>query len=297
MIRSLTLEEIINVDINTLINNCENRINNAISNIAEEIYSHREERLVFICGPSSSGKTTFANKLEDKVDSTGLECHTLSLDDFFKNRTELPYIKDDTQDFDSVHALDINLIRSVFNDLINKGDAYIPKYDFIKGERKKQKEHLIINSHDVVIVEGIHSFNPLIQKGINKANYLNIYIEPMVELHFDNNITLNSKSLRLIRRMIRDLHTRGHSIKATLRQWVYVRESEDINIYPYIDEADYTVNTFAEYELMVYRKLLYPELNINDPKLRGIARILENFEPLSEDTVPDQSIISEFTKF
>lgn len=295
--RHLSIQDITNVDIDTLINNCTDRINDTINNIADEIYTHREERLVFICGPSSSGKTTFANMLGKRIDSRGLESHTLSLDDFFRNRVELPYIKGDTQDFDSVYALDIDYVREVFYDLIYKGEAYIPRYDFIKGERAEEKKHLTINSKDVVLIEGIHSFNPLIQQGIEEDNYINIYIEPMVELHLDNEIILKGKNLRLMRRMIRDLNTRGHSIKATLKQWKYVRESEDLNIYPFVGQADFTVNTFADYELMVYRDILYPELDITVPKLHILAKILEHFEPLEADRVPDNTIISEFTKF
>ena len=120
-------------------------------------------KLIFICGPSGSGKTTFANMLEDKLDGEGYESHTLSLDDFFKNREELPYIKDNLRDFDSIHSIDTDLVKKCFTELLSRNMSYVPRYDFIKGVREDNVRLLKINSNDVVIVEGIHSFHTLIQ--------------------------------------------------------------------------------------------------------------------------------------
>jgi uridine kinase len=267
-----------------------------ITEISHEIYSNLEIKFIFITGPSSSGKTTFASLLEYKLDNMGLNSHTLSLDNFFRNRDDLPVISGGVKDFDSINALDIPEISKCFQDIINCDKAYIPEFDFIEGRRSDERRELDVCANDVIIVEGIHSFNPLLQGTIDKRYFINIYIEPMTDVVFDDGV-LTSKTLRLMRRMNRDRNTRGHGVEATLHQWAYVRESEEKYIYPFKDKADYMIDTFAEYEAMIYKKQLYPHFTDGIlaacPEL-GLIGVLR---PLGAENVPENSVIKEFTVF
>jgi len=284
-------------DTDKLVKEATERINKKIDEISEKIRNQKDIKLIFICGPSASGKTTFAGLLEEKLDSMGIESHTLSLDDFFKNREDLPYIKEGLKDFDSVHALDIELIKQCFIELLSRHMSYIPQFDFMKGVRRDEKRLLKIDANDVVIIEGIHSFNPLIQGDIEGKHFLNIYIEPMSDIEMPDGNIMSGKDVRLIRRMIRDLYTRGHSLDATIMQWYYVRQSEDVNIYPHKDKADYHIDTLAEYEPMIYKKLILSAFNEDVVKYGKFINFLKDIREESPDIVPDNSIIKEFTKF
>lgn len=297
MTKILKWEDIVRLDIEQVINDSTRRVQDIIDNIATDIDNGKSVKLIFVCGPSASGKTSFANMLEEKLDGIGHESHTLSLDDFFINRADLPFIKDDLRDYDSVNALDIDAINRCFNDLIDNNRAFVPEFDFFKGERRAELKLIEMDESDVVIVEGIHSFNPLIQGSIDPAKLINIYIEPMTEIILDNGLKINGRSIRLMRRMIRDMYTRGHSFDSTIRQWVHVLESEVVNIYPFTYMADYTVDSFAEYELRIYRQLLYPMLDDTAIEQAGIMKALEGLEPLSPECVPEKSLIREFTIF
>lgn len=218
------------------------------------------------------------------------------MDNFFLNRDDLPIISGDVKDFDSINALDIPEINKCFQEIINSDKTYIPQFDFIEGKRLDKRQELIISANDVIIVEGIHSFNPLIQGTINNKFFINIYIEPMTDIVFDSG-KLNSVNLRLMRRMNRDRKTRGHDIESTLNQWKYVRESEEKYIYPYKDKADYMIDTFAPYEAMIYRGELYPYFSDSVKAECPELNLIRDLRPLSPKNVPENSIIKEFTVF
>jgi uridine kinase len=296
MNKSIIWTEIDRASSDILINEATERILSNITEISHVIYSNLEIKFIFITGPSSSGKTTFANLLEEKLDSMGLNSHTLSLDNFFLNRDDLPVITGDVKDFDSINALDIPEINKCFHEIINSDKTSIPQFDFIKGKRIDRRHELTVSENDVIIVEGIHSFNPLIQGTIDSKFFINIYIEPMTDIIFDEG-TLKSVNLRLIRRMNRDRHTRGHAIESTLNQWKYVRESEEKYIYPYKDKANYLIDTFAAYEAMIYRGQIYPYFSDSIKAVCPELDLIKNFRPLSTECVPHNSIIKEFTIF
>lgn len=297
MIKDLRWSEISQFPTDVLIEKTNKKTIDSIYKIADEIASDRRIKLIFVTGPSASGKTTFSTLLEKRLDTLGHEAHMLSMDNFFINREDLPFLdeKNDIRDYDSINAVDLELLNKCFKEILEEYESQIPVFDFLTGKRSDKTRHLKMTKNDVVIIEGIHSFNPLIQDNLDKNSIRNIYIEPTVNIHFDNGEILTHKDIRLIRRSIRDKFTRGYDFKATLAQWKYVLESEIKHIYPYVSNANFTVNSFADYELMVYKDLMKVEdINV---VYQHINKIFDIIEPLSPSKVPEHSIVREFTKF
>lgn len=268
--------------------------------IAEEIALKKSKlKVILLSGPSSSGKTTTAKKLALYLKTLGLKPHHLSLDDYFHEKDETPLDEDGKPDYEGIKAIDIKLFNKQMEKLLKGVEVVTPTYDFIAG-KKNFDRNLKLEENDILIVEGLHALNEQISKNIPKENKYKIYISPLIYLNIDNDNRISLTDIRLLRRMVRDNRTRGHSPSRTLATWQDVRRGEERYVFPYQDEADVIFNTFLVYELGVLKTYVEPLLysvSPEDPEYHTAMRLLEILKlvlPIPSVDIPKLSILREF---
>lgn len=268
--------------------------------IAEEIVLGKDNiKVVLLSGPSSSGKTTTAKKLALYLRTLGLHPHHLSLDDYFLEREKTPLDEDGKPDYEGVKAIDIKLFNNQMEKLLKGVSVVTPTYDFILG-KKNFNRPLKLEKNDILIVEGLHALNEEISEYIPKKNKYKIYISPLIFLNIDNDNRISLTDVRLLRRMVRDYYTRGHSPSRTLSSWQDVRRGEEKYVFPYQDDANVIFNTFLVYELGVLKTYVEPLLysvTPDDPEYHTAIRLLEILKlvlPIPSNDVPKLSILREF---
>ncbi|MDP4160486.1 MAG: nucleoside kinase, partial [Bacillota bacterium] len=210
-----------------------------ISSIADRIFDQRRNvRLILISGPSSSGKTTFAQRLSTQLRVNGLRPVALSLDNYFLSRQETPLDANGQYDFDSLQALDLSLLAVQLNALIKGEDVETPIFDFVRGERSPVGKHMHLGPDEILVVEGIHALNPCLIPSLDRNQMFKIYVSALFQLNIDDYNRVSTTDVRLIRRIVRDNEFRGTAPERTLAQWDSVRRGENNNIFPYQEEAD-----------------------------------------------------------
>lgn len=256
-------------------------------------------KIVLLAGPSSSGKTTTSRKLCMFLQSFGLHPKVLSMDDYFVEREENPKDKNGNPDYECLEAIDLKLFDSQLSDLLKGKEVTIPTFNFALG-KKEYRDKLTLQSDDIIVIEGIHALNPKILTNIPRENKFKIYISPLTELNMDNQNRISTTDNRLLRRIIRDNRTRGYDVEHTLRSWASVREGEEKYIFPYQDEADYTINSALIYEIGVLKTYVEPLLYSvpNDSpyyeEAKRLINFLRLFLPIPADDIPQDSILREF---
>lgn len=272
-----------------------------IANIADSILtSSNKIRIILIAGPSSSGKTTFAQRLSIQLRVNGIRPVAISLDDYFVNRESTPIDENGEIDFEAIEALDLKLFNKHLSDLLEGKEVEIPIYNFQKGAREPVGKRLKIDPDQVIIVEGIHGLNERLTSSIPRENKFKIYISALTQLRLDNNNRIPTTDARIIRRIVRDYQFRGYSAIGTIRMWPSVRRGEEKNIFPFQEEADVMFNSALVYELAVLKGFaisLLDEIGIDQPEYSEAKRLkdfLSYFLTLDTKDIPTTSIIREF---
>lgn len=271
-----------------------------IVEIVQDIERRKEVKLILIAGPSSSGKTTFAQQLGVQLRLTGFNPITISMDNYFKERKDNPIGEDGKYDFETVDALDKDLFNKHMNLLINGETVELPEFDFINGTKKYNGKFLTLNDNDVLVVEGIHALNPILTEFTPSKNKYKIYIAPITTLNLDGYTKVSSSDTRFLRRMVRDFATRGHSIDRTFELWQNVRKGEEKYIYPFLEEVDTIFNSSIIYEPAVMKTFAQPLLLQLDKsskyyaESRRLYEYLNNFLPMETSNIPIDSLIREF---
>ena len=293
-------EAIIKEGAGEIINLSESIQDYKLMSIAQDIAKSKNNiKIVLLSGPSSSGKTTTAKKLAMYLKTLGLKPHPLSLDDYFLERDQTPLGEDGKPDYEGVRAIDIKLLNRQLKKLFEGHEVVTPTYDFLTGKKIFNKP-LKLEKTDILIVEGLHALNETLSKDIPKENKYKIYISPLIFLNIDNDNRISLTDIRLLRRMVRDYYTRGHSPSKTLASWSDVKRGEEKYVFPYQDEADVIFNSFLAYELGVLKTYVEPLLysvNPSDPEYHTAIRLLEILRlvlPIPSVDVPSTSIIREF---
>lgn len=257
-------------------------------------------KLICIAGPSSSGKTTFANRLRVELLSRGIKPIMISLDNYYLPREKLPKNERGELDYESIEALNITLFNEQMKNLLDKKGIYVPRYNFGKGPILDPTYIRMKSDKEVVIIEGIHALNEKMTSLIKRENKYKIYISPQIQVNIDHDNPLSLTDLRLLRRITRDNKFRSTNALATIKMWHNVREGEFKWIYKGIEEADYVFNSFSFYELSAYRKYTLPLLmaiSRNEPLFpvaERLIRMLKFFKPLTNKWIPSNSLIREF---
>ena len=271
-----------------------------IADIAKSIYNREKVRFVLVAGPSSSGKTTFAHRLSVQLRSFGLHPHIIQMDDYFVNREHTPVDIDGNYMFDVIEALDLELFEDDMNALAAGETIELPTFDFKLGKRVYKGNTLTFGDDDILIIEGIHGLNPIMTRGLDDDLKFKIYISAMTSLNIDEHNRIPSSDVRLIRRMVRDARTRGNLVVDTINGWQKVRDAEEINVFPYQDEADCVFNSTLNYELAVLKHFAEPLLfNVrqSDPafyEAKRLLKFLDYFVGVDTTAIPTNSICREF---
>ena len=283
-----------------LVNICETKHNNMLSELGEQIYKRRDSlRLVCIAGPSSSGKTTFSHRLKIELLSRGLKPIKISMDDYYRNREDCPKDEKGDYDLEHVNALDLELFNENLLSLIEGEEIEEPTFDFKLGKRVKG-EKVKIDKDTIIIIEGIHALNEEVTKLIPKPQKYKIFISPFSQLNIDNHNPIPASEIRLLRRIVRDAKYRKTDPSETFAMWPSVRRGEFKWIYPCQEEADYVFNTELTYELCVMKKYALSALSVIDRdneysvQANRILKFLKYVKDIDEKYVPCNSLLREF---
>jgi uridine kinase len=272
-----------------------------ISKMSEEISKNLEKRIILIAGPSSSGKTSTAKRLSLQLMAEGLKPLTISLDDYFVNREKTPLDENGEYDFESINALDLDLFNQNLIYLLDGVEITPPKFDFITGKRFYNGEKMKIEKDQPIIIEGIHGLNERLTSSIPRNKKFKIYVSALTQLGIDDINRIPTTDTRLIRRIVRDNQSRGHSALRTIEMWPSVRRGETRNIFPFQEEADYMFSSALVYELAVLKthaEQLLMQISDDHPQnteSKRLLKFLEYFLPvINVEYIPRNSIIREF---
>lgn len=290
------VNELSKLNTTALIQEAEELYRKQIDEIANQIVKNGKTKVVLMAGPSSSGKTTSSNLIKDRLTKHGYEPIVLSMDDFFLNREKTPRLPNGDYDYENVTALDLDYLNVFISDFFNKGEALMPTFNFITGQREKEYKKIVLKENTILIMEGIHALNPIVFK-THTNNMYKIYI--CVNSNFDQNgeTIIPAQKLRLMRRLIRDYRTRGMSLEDTFKIWPNVLAGEDLYIKPYKNRADYLINSTHAYEPLMYSRHLGPRLEklTNQTELvQSLSQMLSKCNYLSTSLLPKDSLLHEF---
>lgn len=274
-----------------------------IANIADRVAGNlKNNRLILIAGPSSSGKTSFAQRLRVQLMVMGLEPVSISIDNYFVNRLETPKLPDGTYDFESIDAVDTELFNEQLSRLLDGEKVLTPVYDFKRGVRELDYGiELQIATNQPIIIEGIHGLNEKLTSSIPRENKFKLYVSALNQLNMDKDTRISTSRVRLLRRIVRDYRTRGRSASNTIAQWPSVRAGEEKYIFPYQDDADVMFNSALIYELGALKHFAMYMLAEIEPEDQTFAKAQELlafcriFKSIYDaDDIPSNSLIREF---
>ena len=282
------------------------RVNEALherrfSQIADMV-CQKNARAVMLAGPSSSGKTTSANRLATQLRVHGKKPVLMSLDDYYIDREKIAPGPDGKLDLEHINTIDTGLFGRQMVQLLNGEEVELPSFNFKTGKREWRGHKLSLAGDSVVIVEGLHALNPvLLPEGFDFDRVFRLYVSPLLPLNLDNHNRIATSYLRLLRRIVRDYETRGSSVQQTLSMWDSVRRGEQRWIFPFQENADVIFNSSTLYELAVLKKHIFPLLTEVGPEdecydeVRAIVKVL-NFvqEADVDDEIPPTSLVREF---
>lgn len=271
-----------------------------IAMIADNIAKTKNIKMILIAGPSSSGKTTFAQRLGIQLRLNGLKPVTLSVDNYFVERQDTPRDSHGEYDFECIEAIDLSLLNDHLVKLLNGEEIEMPQFDFHVGTKKYNGKKMKLAEDEVLVMEGIHCLNDELTQQIAKEQKYKIYISALTVLNMDRYNRISTTDTRLIRRIVRDHQFRGYTAKHTIATWHKVTEGEEKNIFPYQEEADTIFNTSLIYELNALKPVAMPllaEIPQEEPEYAEAQRLmdmLKYFSPIPKEYVPANSLLKEF---
>ncbi len=282
------------------------RVNEALhekrySQVADMV-CQRGARAVMLAGPSSSGKTTSANRLATQLRVHGKKPILMSLDDYYIDRDQIAPGPDGKLDLEHINTIDCNLFRLHLEKLLEGEQVELPSFNFLTGRREWRGHRMQLHPDSVIIVEGLHGLNPaMLPEHVEPHLIFRLYVSPLLPLNLDNHNRIPTSYLRLLRRIVRDYETRGSSVQRTISMWDSVRAGEKRWIFPYQENADVIFNSSTLYELAVLKRHIFPLLTAVGPEdacydeVRGIVKILNYVREADvDDEIPPTSLVREF---
>ena len=271
-----------------------------IGSLAKEIVSNRDRKFIMIAGPSSSGKTTFSHRLSTQLQARGLKPHPFPLDDYYKNRDQMPLDEFGEKDFEALEGLDIELFNSDMQKLLRGEKTLLPNFNFKTGKREYHDRYMQLGPEDVLVIEGIHGLNDKLSYTLPKESKFKIYISALTQLSIDEHNPLSTTDGRLIRRIVRDARTRGTSAAGTISMWDSVRRGEEKNIFPFQEAADAMFNSALIYEMAVLKTFCQPQLYCIEPEdpqyteANRLLKLLDYVLPMPTEDIANNSLVREF---
>jgi len=282
------------------------RVNEALhekrySQVAD-LVCDRGSKAVMLAGPSSSGKTTSANRLATQLRVHGKKPILMSLDDYYIDREKIAPGPDGKLDLEHINTIDCDLFRADLAKLLAGQEVELPSFNFLTGRREWRGHKMQLTSDSVIIVEGLHGLNPaMLPENVEPHLIFRLYVSPLLPLNLDNHNRIPTSYLRLLRRIVRDYETRGSSVQRTISMWDSVRAGEKRWIFPYQENADVIFNSSTLYELAVLKRHIFPLLTAVQPEddcyeeVRGIVKILNYVREADvDDEIPPTSLVREF---
>ena len=271
-----------------------------IAQISDMINEKKEIKAVFVAGPSSSGKTTFANRLAIQLKVNGLNPIPISLDNYFVNREDTPKDENGEYDFESIKSIDVKFFKDQMKELFEGKEVEIPIFNFLTGYREKSGSKVKMPKNGILIIEGIHGLNPILTSSLDENNIFKIYISALTQLNLDNHNRISTADVRRVRRIVRDSLSRGKNAEETLLMWPSIKKGEEKNIFVYQEEAAVMFNSTLVYELCVLKKKALEELDkvgadssVYD-EVKRLKAFLGFFDEIDKGLVPENSILREF---
>lgn len=272
-----------------------------IAQIADRICENPNRRIILIAGPSSSGKTTFAQRLSVQLQVNGKRPVAISVDDYFVNRENTPIDENGEYDFEALEAIDLKQFNKDLLGLINGEKVELPRFNFKDGKREYHGDYISIDEDQLVIIEGIHGLNDGLTSSIDHDQKFKIYISALTQLNVDKHNRIPTTDTRILRRMVRDFKYRGSDAERTFSLWSSVRRGENKNIFPFQESADAIFNSALVYELGVLKKYAEPLLKSIDQsskyysEARRLLKFLKYFKTIDDERIiPSTSIVKEF---
>lgn len=287
-------------NIKGFIESCELTFKENLKKASDEILRNNCQRFVMIAGPSSSGKTTSTRVLGAYLRSKGYDPICISTDDYFVERVDTPKNEKGEYDYECLQAIDIELLNNHLVSLLKGEEVSIPEYNFVTGKKEYNNHVLKLKENSIILMEGLHSLNDDLTPCIPTKYKYKIYLSPFIPLNIDRHNYISTLDLRLIRRIIRDNRTRGHSVESTLKSWQNVRNGEEKYIFPFIHQANIIINTALPYEVGVLKVYAEPLLLSIGPEslyyeeARRLLKFLRGFYSISSELVGTSSILREF---
>lgn len=267
-----------------------------------DMVCHKKARAVMLAGPSSSGKTTSANRLANQLRVHGKKPVLMSLDDYYIDRDAIAPGPDGKLDLEHINTIDTQLFANHLEALLKGAQVQLPSFNFKTGKREWKGHLLQLHQDSVVIVEGLHALNPvLLPKDLAPGKVFRLYVSPLLPLKLDDKTRIPTSFLRLLRRIVRDYENRGASVEKTISMWESVRRGEERWIFPYQESADVIFNSSTLYELAVLKKHIFPLLTAVSPEspyysqVCSLVSILNRVEEADvDDEIPPTSLVREF---
>jgi len=256
--------------------------------------------VVLISGPSSSGKTTFSKRLSVQLLASGLKPYPISMDNYFVDRDKTPRTPSGDYDFESLHALNTELLASQLNTLIAGGEVELPKYNFQTGKSEKSGVRLRTDGNTIIVMEGIHGLNPELTAQVPEKNKFRIYVSALTSILLDDHNYIPTTDNRLLRRIVRDYKYRGYSARDTIARWPSVRAGEKKWIFPYQENADVMFNSALIFELAVLKPRVMPLLRDVDERYEEhseayrLMKFLSYIKSIPSEGLPPTSLLREF---
>lgn len=272
-----------------------------IADIASEIAARKDVKIVMIAGPSSSGKTSFSHRLSIQLMAQGLKPHPIPVDNYFVNREDNPVDEEGKLDFEIIEAVDIKFFNEQMTELLEGKKVELPEFDFVLGKREFKGNYLQLGEDDVLVIEGIHCLNDKMSYSLPEEKKFKIYVSALTPLNVDEHNRISTSDWRLLRRIVRDVRTRGTSAESTIEMWKRVRRGEENNIFPYQDTADAVFNSAMVYELSVLKIYAEPALfsvpegTSEYMEAKRLLKFLDYVLGISNEDVPKNSILREFS--
>ena len=287
-----------------LINLCEARQERKYAGIANQIYyRRRKSRIVMMSGPSSSGKTSSSLRIAQQCRVLGLNPKVIELDNYFVSRDRTPRDENGEYDFESLYAMDIELLDAQLNDLLAGKEVELPKFDFKEGMQRKSGKVITLGPNDILLMEGIHALNPALTSAVDQSRIFRIYISALYALQGGQKSHYSTTDKRLLRRIVRDNRVRGISPEDNILRWPSVRRGEEQNIFPFEENADVVFNSSTLYDLPLlkyYAEPLLEGIAESSPayaKARSLITYLSRvtaLKPAEIAAIPPTSIMREF---
>ena len=299
---NVTLREINNAvltDAEGYIEKCESRYRQVIASISNDVCRQQGRMIVMLAGPSSSGKTTTAKLLKENIIKNGRHASVVSLDDFYLDQEVSYTFEDGTVDYETIKALDTDLIISCLIELVERGESNIPRFSF-HSKKRESFEKMSVANDEIIIVEGLHALNPIITEPLEKENMLKLYVSVSSRIFDGDKILLSKRDIRFIRRLIRDYHFRNSSAEYTFYLWNGVRMGEDRYLFPFSGNADVKIDSIHPYEICLFKNIatqLLDHIDSNSVYYASAKRLkdkLSMFVSLNKTVTDEKSLLKEF---